>query len=78
MRELQFGWVLAAPTGTNAAAYIAQITAALDLVQDRFESVWVGHHLQFDGAPLLECTTTIASFARAYPTLRFAGFLCQS
>jgi alkanesulfonate monooxygenase SsuD/methylene tetrahydromethanopterin reductase-like flavin-dependent oxidoreductase (luciferase family) len=87
MSNVQFGWHLHSfpVDGSNAPAFVEQISRALDLVQHHFDSVWVDDHFwpwarwQADETPYLECLTTIAYYAARYPTLKFgASVLCQS
>lgn len=87
MRELKFGWHMPSfpVDGSSGPAFIDQIRHTLDRIQPHFDSVWVDDHLmpwaewQSNDTPYLECLTTIAYFAAAYPGLKFgATVLCQS
>ena len=87
MRELKFGWHMHSfpVDGSAGAAFTDQIHRTLGRIHPHFDSVWVDDHLmpwadwQPDDTPYLECLTTIAYFAAAYPTLNFgASVLCQS
>ena len=87
MPELKFGWHMHSfpADGSSAPAFIDQIHHTLQRIHPDFDSVWVDDHLmpwaewQSKDTPYLECLTTIAYFAAAYPTLTFgASVLCQS
>jgi alkanesulfonate monooxygenase SsuD/methylene tetrahydromethanopterin reductase-like flavin-dependent oxidoreductase (luciferase family) len=87
MSELQFGWHMPSfpVDGSDGPAFVGQIHATLARIHPHVDSVWVDDHLmpwarwQPNDTPYLECLTTIASFAAAYPALRFgASVLCQS
>jgi alkanesulfonate monooxygenase SsuD/methylene tetrahydromethanopterin reductase-like flavin-dependent oxidoreductase (luciferase family) len=87
MTTLQFGWHMPSfpVDGSDGAAFIDQIHQTLARIHPHVDSVWVDDHLmpwarwQSNDTPYLECMTTIASFAAAYPTLQFgASVLCQS
>jgi alkanesulfonate monooxygenase SsuD/methylene tetrahydromethanopterin reductase-like flavin-dependent oxidoreductase (luciferase family) len=71
--------------GSSGTAFIAQIHHTLQRIHPHIDAVWVDDHLmpwatwQPRDTPYLECMTTIAAFAGAYPTLKFgASVLCQS
>jgi alkanesulfonate monooxygenase SsuD/methylene tetrahydromethanopterin reductase-like flavin-dependent oxidoreductase (luciferase family) len=87
MSELKFGWHMPSfpVDGSSGPAFIDQIHHTLDRIQPHFDSVWVDDHMmpwaewQSNDTPYLECLTTIAYFAAAYPGLKFgATVLCQS
>jgi alkanesulfonate monooxygenase SsuD/methylene tetrahydromethanopterin reductase-like flavin-dependent oxidoreductase (luciferase family) len=87
MSELKFGWHMPSfpVDGSSAPAFIDQIHHTLERIQPHFDSVWVDDHMmpwaewQSNDTPYLECLTTIAYFAAAYPGLKFgATVLCQS
>lgn len=87
MGELKFGWHLHSfpVDGSSGSAFVDQIHRTLQRIHSHFDSVWVDDHLmpwaewQPNDTPYLECLTTIAYFAAAYPTLNFgASVLCQS
>lgn len=87
MSELKFGWHMPSfpVDGSSGPAFIDQIHHTLNRIQPHFDSVWVDDHLmpwaqwQSNDTPYLECLTTIAYFAAAFPTLKFgASVLCQS
>jgi alkanesulfonate monooxygenase SsuD/methylene tetrahydromethanopterin reductase-like flavin-dependent oxidoreductase (luciferase family) len=87
MSELKFGWHMPSfpVDGSSGPAFIDQIHHTLNRIQPHFDSVWVDDHLmpwaqwQSNDTPSLECLTTIAYFAAAFPTLKFgASVLCQS
>ena len=87
MAALKFGWHLHSfpVDGSSGPAFIDQIHNMLQRVQPHVDSVWVDDHLmpwanwQAKDTPYLECMTTIAYFAGAYPELTFgASVLCQS
>ena len=87
MSELKFGWhVHSFPVdGSSGPAFVDQIHHTLDRIQSHFDSVWVDDHMlpwaqwQSNDTPYLDCLTTIAYFAAAYPRLNFGSHvLCQS
>lgn len=87
MSELRFGWHMPSfpVDGSSGTAFADQIHNTLQCIHPHFSSVWVDDHLmpwaswQPNDTPYLECATTIAYFAAAYPTLNFgASVLCQS
>ena len=87
MGELRFGWHMHSfpVDGSSGPAFVEQIHHTLRRIQPYFDSVWVDDHMmpwaewQPKDTPYLECLTTIAYFAAAYPTLTFgASVLCQS
>ena len=87
MRELQWGWHMHSfpVDGSSGPAFIEQIHHTLERIHPHVDSIWVDDHLmpwatwQPKDTPYLECLTTIAYFAAAYPTLTFgASVLCQS
>ncbi len=87
MRELKCGWHMHSfpVDGSSGPAFVEQIHHTLRRIHTRVDSVWVDDHLmpwatwQSNDTPYLECLTTIAYFAAAYPTLHFgASVLCQS
>jgi alkanesulfonate monooxygenase SsuD/methylene tetrahydromethanopterin reductase-like flavin-dependent oxidoreductase (luciferase family) len=87
MPELKFGWHMHSfpVDGSSGPVFIDQIHRTLDRIHPLVDSVWVDDHLmpwaawQSDDTPYLECLTSIAYFAGAYPALKFgASVLCQS
>ncbi len=86
MPELKFGWHMHSfpVDASGGAAFTEQIHHTLERIHPNFDSVWVDDHMmswarwQPNDTPYLECLTTIAYFAAAYPTLRFgSSVLCQ-
>ena len=86
-QPLTFGWHCHSfpVDGSDANAFLNQLTTTLDYAQDHFTSVWIDDHLwpwatfQADDTPYVECMTTIAYLAARYPTLQFgSSVLCQS
>ena len=81
MRDLKFGWHMHSfpVDGSSGPDLINQIHHTLERVHPHFDSVWVDDHLwpwaewQSNETPYLECLTTIAYFAAAYPTLKFGA-----
>ena len=81
MSELNFGWHMHSfpVDGSSGPAFIEQIHHTLERIHPHFDSVWVDDHLmpwatwQANDTPYLECLTTIAYFAAAYPTLKFGS-----
>jgi alkanesulfonate monooxygenase SsuD/methylene tetrahydromethanopterin reductase-like flavin-dependent oxidoreductase (luciferase family) len=87
MRDLKLGWHMHSfpVDGSSGDAFIGQIHDTLRVIHPHIDSVWVDDHFvpwaawQPNDTPYLECLTTIAHFAAAYPTLKFgASVLCQS
>jgi alkanesulfonate monooxygenase SsuD/methylene tetrahydromethanopterin reductase-like flavin-dependent oxidoreductase (luciferase family) len=87
MRELKFGWHMHSfpVDGSSGPAFLNQIHHTLQRIHLQVDSVWVDDHMmpwatwQSNDTPYLECLTTIAYFAAAYPTLHFgASVLSQS
>ena len=87
MRELKLGWHMHSfpVDGSSGPAFVEQIHNTLQLIHPYVDSVWVDDHMmpwagwQSKDTPYLECLTTIAYFAAAYPTLNFgASVICQS
>jgi alkanesulfonate monooxygenase SsuD/methylene tetrahydromethanopterin reductase-like flavin-dependent oxidoreductase (luciferase family) len=87
MPELKFGWHMHSfpVDGSSGPVFIDQIHRTLDRIHPHVDSVWVDDHLmpwaewQSNDTPYLECLTSIAYFAGAYPALKFgASVLCQS
>jgi alkanesulfonate monooxygenase SsuD/methylene tetrahydromethanopterin reductase-like flavin-dependent oxidoreductase (luciferase family) len=87
MHELKFGWHMHSfpVDGSSGPDFLDQIHHTLQHIQSHVDSVWVDDHLmpwatwQSNDTPYLECLTTIAYFAAAYPTLQFgASVLSQS
>ncbi len=87
MRDLNFGWHMHSfpVDGSSGPAFIEQIHHTLQRIHPLIDSVWVDDHLmpcagwQPKDMPYLECLTTIAYFAAAYPSLTFgASVVCQS
>jgi alkanesulfonate monooxygenase SsuD/methylene tetrahydromethanopterin reductase-like flavin-dependent oxidoreductase (luciferase family) len=71
--------------GSSGPAFLEQIHHTVQRIHPAIDSVWVDDHLmpwadwQSNDTPYLECLTTIAYFAAAYPSLHFgASVLCQS
>ncbi|MFZ1754738.1 MAG: LLM class flavin-dependent oxidoreductase [Caldilineaceae bacterium] len=81
MSTLQFGWHMHSfpVDGSRGPDFVQQIRNTLDRVQTRFDSVWMDDHMmpwatwQSNDTPYLECMTTIAYFAAAYPSLTFGS-----
>jgi alkanesulfonate monooxygenase SsuD/methylene tetrahydromethanopterin reductase-like flavin-dependent oxidoreductase (luciferase family) len=87
MSELKFGWHMPSfpVDGSSGPAFVDQIQHTLERIHPHLDSVWVDDHMmpwaawQSNDTPYLECLTTIAYFAAAFPTLKFgASVLCQS
>jgi len=87
MSALKFGWHMHSfpVDGSSGTAFLDQLHQTLDRIHPHFDSVWVDDHMmpwaewQSNDTPYLECLTTIAYFAAAYPTLKFgASVFCQS
>jgi len=87
MHQLKCGWHMHSfpVDGSSGPAFLDQIHQTLQTIHPYVDSVWVDDHLmpwatwQPNDTPYLECLTTIAYFAAAYPTLQFgASVLCQS
>ena len=87
MGDVKFGWHMHSfpVDGSSAAEFLDQTHNTLQHIHPYFDSVWVDDHTmpwakwQSHDTPYQECFTTIAYFAAAYPTLKFAAsMLCQS
>jgi len=87
MQDLQFGWHMHSfpVDGSPGTVFVEQIHNTLDRIHTHFDSVWVDDHVmpwaawQSNDTPYLECMTTIAYLAAAYPTLTFgSSVLCQA
>ncbi len=87
MSNLKFGWHMPSfpVDGSRGPAFVEQIEQTLQFIQPHFDSVWVDDHLmpwaswQSNDTPYLECLTTIAYYAAAFPKLKFgSSVLCQS
>ena len=81
MGKLQFGWHIPSfPTdGSNGGQFVEQIAEILRRIPDAFDSAWMDDHLwpwaswQDPTTPYLECATTIAYLAGAFPKLKYAS-----
>ena len=87
MSELKFGWHLPSfPTdGSSGAQHVEQIANILHKIPDAFDSAWMDDHLwpwanwQAPETPYLECVTTMAYLAGAFPKLKYgSSVFCQS
>ena len=87
MSEVCFGWrVPDFPVdGSSGGAFARQIFDTLDQIHDKFDSAWVADHFvpwarfQAIETPTIECLSTIAYLAGAYPDLDFGSIvLAQS
>jgi alkanesulfonate monooxygenase SsuD/methylene tetrahydromethanopterin reductase-like flavin-dependent oxidoreductase (luciferase family) len=87
MGSLKFGWhVPSFPVdGSNGANFAQQIADILHTIPDAFDSAWIDDHLwpwaswQAPETPYLECATTMAYLAGAFPKLKYASSVfCQS
>jgi len=87
MSKLKFGWHMPSfpVDGSSGPAFIDQIHHTLERIEPHFDSAWVDDHVipwadwQPKDTPYLECVSTIAYFAGAYPSLKFgATVFCQS
>lgn len=87
MREVKFGWHMHSfpVDGSGGPAFVEQIHRTLGRAHPYFDSVWVDDHVmpwatwQSPDTPYLECFTTMAYFAAAYPSLKIgASVFCQS
>lgn len=86
-QQITFGWKVPEfpADGSDFATMIAQATATLDLVEDRFAAAWVTDHVlpwarwQNVAVPVIECWTTLTFLAARYPRLNWGTIvLCQS
>jgi len=87
MAKLKFGWhVPSFPTdGSDGATFVDQIVAVMKQIPDAYESVWMDDHFwpwanwQAPESAYLECATTMAYLAGAFPKLKIASSVfCQS
>ncbi len=73
--EIRLAHALVSRRRSSGPAFIDQMHRTLNRIHPHFDSVWVDDHLlpwaewQSNDTPYLECLTTIAYFAAAYPTL---------
>jgi len=84
---IKFGWrVPAFPVdGSRRQSFVEQINQTLQRISGRFHSAWVADHFipwaefEADGTDTLECWSSIAYLAGAFPELMFGSIvLCQS
>jgi alkanesulfonate monooxygenase SsuD/methylene tetrahydromethanopterin reductase-like flavin-dependent oxidoreductase (luciferase family) len=87
MGTLKFGWHMPSfPTdGSSGTRFVEQITDILQNIPDAFDSAWMDDHFwpwatwQSPETPYLECATTMAYLAGAFPKLKYASSVfCQS
>jgi alkanesulfonate monooxygenase SsuD/methylene tetrahydromethanopterin reductase-like flavin-dependent oxidoreductase (luciferase family) len=87
MRDLKFGWHMPSfpVDGSSGPAFVEQIHHTLQRLQPPIDSVWMDDHLmpwadwQSKDTPYLECLTSMAYIAAAYPSLTVgASVICQS
>jgi len=78
---LKFGWHIPSfPTdGSSGRQFVEQIAEILRRIPDAFDSAWMDDHLwpwaswQAPETPYLECATTMAYLAGAFPKLKYAS-----
>ena len=87
MTDMKFGWHMHSfpVDGSSGPEFTQQIHNTLDRIHPYFDSVWADDHMmpwapwQSNDTPFLECMTTIAYYAAAYPSLKIGtSVLCQS
>lgn len=87
MSELQWGWHMPSfpVDGSDGPTFVEQIHQTIRRILPDAHAVWVDDHVmpwaewQPPDTPYLECLTTSAFFAAAYPSLTFgSSVLCQS
>lgn len=87
MGALQYGWHMPSfPTdGSSGAQFVDQIAEIMREIPDAFDSVWIDDHFwpwanwQTPETPYVECVSTMAYLAGAFPKLKFASSVfCQS
>ncbi|MFN2202717.1 MAG: LLM class flavin-dependent oxidoreductase [Caldilineaceae bacterium] len=87
MPALKIGWHMNSfpVDGSSATEFRHQIEETLDLLYPTLDSVWIDDHVmpwatwQSNDTPYLECMTTLAYYAGAYPDLMFGtSVLSQS
>lgn len=87
MGTIKFGWHIPSfPTdGSGGSQFVEQIVATMRQIPDVFDSVWMDDHFwpwanwQAPETPYLECATTMAYLAGAFPKLKVASSVfCQS
>ena len=87
MGRLQFGWHMPSfpVDGSSGARFVEQIEAVMRDIPNAFDSVWMDDHFwpwakwQAPDTPYLECATTMAYLAGAFPKLKIASSVfCQS
>jgi alkanesulfonate monooxygenase SsuD/methylene tetrahydromethanopterin reductase-like flavin-dependent oxidoreductase (luciferase family) len=87
MGTVKFGWHTPSfPTdGSTGEAFAAQIETVMRSLPTIFDSVWIDDHFwpwatwQAPETPYIECATTIAYLAGAFPNFKYASSVfCQS
>ncbi len=79
MARIQFGLTIPSPRKMANKDYLANVQLSLELVTERFDSVWFTDHLQYDDSAILEGWTAINYLAALYPQFSFGHVvLCQS
>jgi len=64
---------------TRRTTFTRDLSQALSLIEEHFDSAWIIDHLQFSNADVLEGFTTLAYMAALHPRLKFGNtVLCQS
>ncbi|GCE31820.1 hypothetical protein KDA_73040 [Dictyobacter alpinus] len=81
MARIQFGLALRARPLENQTPgrFLEETRKNLDVVVERFDSIWFVDHVQFKDSPILEGWTALTHMAALYPTFQFGHVvLCQS
>ncbi|NJN83701.1 MAG: LLM class flavin-dependent oxidoreductase [Caldilineaceae bacterium] len=87
MTSIRFGWHMPSfpVDGSPGSVFVEQIINVLERTEGYFESAWADDHMhpwarwQPSDTDALECVTTIAYLAAAFPTWKFgSSVLCQS
>ncbi len=81
MEGVKFGWHLPSfpVDGSQGSVFVDQIMATLERVHHAFDSAWMDDHFipwaawESPETPYLECVSTMAYLAGAFPTLKLAS-----
>ena len=87
MSKIKFGWHMPsfAVDNSSSVTLVRQISNVLRRIQSTFDTAWMDDHVHpwadfvSRDADVLECLTTIAHLATAFPQIRFGSMvICQS
>lgn len=79
MPKVQFGLLAPlTPADLTRQEFLAQMRAALDMIEGHFDSVWIADHLQFGNRPIFEGWTMLTYLSALHPELKYGHLvLCQ-